>query len=211
MNLCFQTVVLETTVENPLDCKEIKSINPKGNQSWIFTGRTDAEAAIFWPPDVNSRLIGKDLDAGKDWGKEENRVTENQMIGWQYRLNGQVWANSGRWWRIGKPGVLQCIGSQRWDTTEQLDKNSKMFSRFIYVIACIRVNAFYGQIIFHRMDISHFVHLCWWTHLLFLPLALVNMLQWTLHTGAVGVLVFSLFGIRTLKWSALLTSGLDYI
>ena len=78
-NWCFQTVVLEKTLENPLDSKEIKLVNPKGNQPWIFFGRTDAkgEVPILWSPDENSQLIGKDLDAAKDWGEEEKEVTED--------------------------------------------------------------------------------------------------------------------------------------
>ena len=89
-NWCFWSVVLEKTLESPLDNKEIKPINPKGNQRWIFIRRTDAEAEapILWPPDVKSWLIGKDPDAGKDWGQEENRVTENEMVGWHHWLNG---------------------------------------------------------------------------------------------------------------------------
>ena len=75
-------MVLEKTLESPLDCKEIKSVNPKGNQPWIFIGMTDAEAEapIFWPPDVKSQLTGKNPDAGKDWGEEENRATEDEMV-----------------------------------------------------------------------------------------------------------------------------------
>ena len=81
-NWCFWTVVLEKTLENPLDCKEIQPVHPKGNQSWIFIGRTDAEAeaSILWPPDVKNLLIGKDPDAGKDWGQEENGMTEDEML-----------------------------------------------------------------------------------------------------------------------------------
>ena len=73
-NWCFWTVVLEKTLDNPLDSKEIKPVNPKGNQPWIFIGRTDAEAPILWPPDMKCWLIGKDPDAGKDWGQEEKRM-----------------------------------------------------------------------------------------------------------------------------------------
>ena len=87
-NWCFWTVVLEKTLESLLDCKEIKLVNPKGNQSWILIGRTDAEAPILWPPDAKSRLIGKDTNAGKDWGQEEKRVAEDEMVGWHHRLNG---------------------------------------------------------------------------------------------------------------------------
>ena len=88
-NWCFWTVVLES-LENPVDCKEIKPINPKGNQSWIFIGGTDAEAEapILWPPDAKSLLIGKDPDAGKDWGQEKTKMTEGEMAGWHHWLNG---------------------------------------------------------------------------------------------------------------------------
>ena len=81
-NWCFQSVVLEKTLESPLDSKEIKPINPKGDQPWIFIGRTDAkaEAPILWPPDANSWLIGKDLDAGKDWRQEEKEAAEDEMV-----------------------------------------------------------------------------------------------------------------------------------
>ena len=89
-NWCVWTVVLEKTLESPLDCKEVKPVNPKGNQSWIFTGRIDseAEAPILWPPDAKSRLIRKDPDAGKDWGQEQKGTTEDVMVGWHHRLNG---------------------------------------------------------------------------------------------------------------------------
>ena len=83
-------MVLEKTLESPLDCKEIKPVNPKGNQPWIFIGRTDAEAEapILWPPHVKSRIIRKDPDAGKDWGQEEKGTTEVKMILWYHWLNG---------------------------------------------------------------------------------------------------------------------------
>ena len=89
-NWCFRIVVLEKTLQSPLDSKEIKTVNPKGNQPWIFIGRIDAEAEvpIFWPPDVNSQLIGNDPDAGKDWEQEEKRVTEDETVGWDHLLNG---------------------------------------------------------------------------------------------------------------------------
>ena len=89
-NWCFWNVVLEKTLESPLDCKEIKPVNLKGNQSWIFIGETDAEAEapILWPPDAKSWLIGKDPDAGKDWGQEEKGITEDEMVGWHHRLYG---------------------------------------------------------------------------------------------------------------------------
>ena len=89
-NWCFWTVVLEKTLESSLDCKEIQPVNPKGYQSWIFTGRTDdakAKTPILWPPDVKNWLTGKDPDAGKDWWQEEKRMTEDEMIGWHHWLN----------------------------------------------------------------------------------------------------------------------------
>ena len=115
-NRYFWTVVLEKTLESPLDCKEIKPVNPKGNQSWIFIGRTDAETEtlILWPPDTKNWLIGKDPDAGKDWRQKEKGTTEGEMTGWHYRLYGHwVWASCGSWWWTGRPGVLQFMGSQR--------------------------------------------------------------------------------------------------
>ena len=87
-NWCFRTAVLEKTFESPLDSKDIKSVDPKGNQSWILTGRTDAEAPILWPPDVKNWLTGKDPDAGKDWRQEEKGTTEDEMVGWHHWLNG---------------------------------------------------------------------------------------------------------------------------
>ena len=83
---CFWTVVLEKTLESPLGCKEIKSVNPKGNQSWIFIGRTDAdtEVLILWPSDARSWLTGKDQYAGKDWRQKEKGTTENEMVGWDH-------------------------------------------------------------------------------------------------------------------------------
>ena len=88
-NWCFWTVVLEKTLESPLDSKEIQPVNHKGNQSWIFTGRTEAEAEapILWPPDAKSWLIWKDPDTGKDWRGEEKGMTEDEMVGWYHWLN----------------------------------------------------------------------------------------------------------------------------
>ena len=107
----FQIVTLDKTLESPWDFKEIKPVNPKGSQPWIFFGRTDAEAEslILWPHDAKNQLTGKDPDAGKDWGQEEKGVTEDEMDGWMTSLTQWTWAwaNSGRWWRTGKPGMLQ--------------------------------------------------------------------------------------------------------
>ena len=89
-NWCFWTVVLEKTLESSLDCKEIQPVHPKGNQTWIFIGRTHIEVKtpILWPPDVKSWLIWKDPDAGKDWRREEKGTTEDKMVGWHHRLDG---------------------------------------------------------------------------------------------------------------------------
>ena len=89
-NWCFLTVVLEKTLESPLNCREIKPVNPKGDQSWISIGRTDveAEAPILWPPDAENWLIGKDPDAGKDWRQKEKGTTEDEMVGWHHWLDG---------------------------------------------------------------------------------------------------------------------------
>ena len=110
-NVCFWTVVLEKTLESPLDCKEIQPVLPKGDQSWVFIGRTDvqAETPILWPSDVKSWLIGKDPDAGKDWGQEEKGTTEDEMIGWHHRLNAH-----GFGWTLGVDdgqGGLVCCSS----------------------------------------------------------------------------------------------------
>ena len=89
-NWCFWTVVLKKTLESPLDCKDIQPVRPKGDQSWVFIGRTDVEAEtpILWPSDVKSWLIGKDPDAGKDWGQEEKGMAEDDMVWWHHWLNG---------------------------------------------------------------------------------------------------------------------------
>ena len=91
-NSCFSTVVLKKTLESPLDCKEIQLVHSKGDQSWVFIGRTDVEAEIpiLWPPDAKSWLIWKDPDVGKDWGKEEKGMAEDEMVGWRHWLSGHV-------------------------------------------------------------------------------------------------------------------------
>ena len=102
--------------ESPLDCKEIKPVHPKGDQSWVFIRRTDVEAEtpILWPPDVKSWLIWKDPDAGKDWGQEEKGTIEDEMVGWHH-LTQWTWVcvDSGSWWWTGRPRVLWFMGSQR--------------------------------------------------------------------------------------------------
>ena len=123
-NWCFWTVVLEETLESPLDCKEIQPVHPKGDQSWVFIGKTDVEpeTPILWPPDAKSWLIGKDPDAGKDWRQEEKGMTEDEMVGWHHWLNGREFEQA--------PGVgdgqrsLVCCspwGRKESDMTERLN------------------------------------------------------------------------------------------
>ena len=121
---CFQTVMLEKTLEGPLDSKGIKPFSPKGNQPWIFT---EAEAPILWPPDAKNQIIGKDSDAGKNWRQEEKGTTEDDMVGWHHQLNGhefeQTLGNSK-----GK-GSLVCYsqwGCKESDTTEWLSLKLKL-------------------------------------------------------------------------------------
>ena len=116
-NWSFWTVVLEKTLEHPLECKEIQPVHPKGSQSWVFFGRNDAKAEtpILWPPHAKSWLIGKDSDAGRDWGQGEKGTTEDEMAEWMASPTQWtwVWVDSGSWWWIGWPGVLRFMGSQR--------------------------------------------------------------------------------------------------
>ena len=123
-NWCFCSVVLEKTLESPLNYKEIQPVHPKGDQSWVFFGWTDVEAEIpiLWLPHVKSWLIWKDPDAGRDWGQEEKRMTEDEMAGWHHRLNGHEF-----WWTPGVgdgQGGLACCspwGCKESDMTERLN------------------------------------------------------------------------------------------
>ena len=123
-NWCFWTVVLEKTLESALDCKEIQPVHPKGDQSWVFFGRNDAKAEtpVLWPPHAKSWLIGKDSDAGRDWGQEEKGMTEDKMAGWHHGLDGleSEWTPGVGDWR----GGLACCdswGRKESDTTEWLN------------------------------------------------------------------------------------------
>ena len=122
-NWCFWTVVLEKTLESPLDCKEIQPVHPKGDQFWVFTGRTDAEAEtpILWPPAVKSWLTWKDHDAGKDWGQEKG-MTEEEMAGWHHQLKGHEFGST---LGVGdeQEGLACCSpwGRKQSDTTERLN------------------------------------------------------------------------------------------
>ena len=129
-NWCFWTVVSEKTLEGPLDCKEIQQVHPKGDQSWVFIGRTDVEAEtpILWPPDAESWLIGKDPDAGKDWEQEEKGTTEDEMAWWHHWFNGHEFG-----WTLGvgdgQGGLVCCSswGRKESDTTEQLNWTDTVF------------------------------------------------------------------------------------
>ena len=126
-NLCFWTMVLEKTLESPLDCKEIQPVHSKGDQSWVFFGGNDAktETPILWPPHAKSWLIGKDPDAGRDWGQEEKGTTEDEMAGWHHRLDGHEFEQAlgvGD----GQGGLACCSswGHKESDTTERVNKLS---------------------------------------------------------------------------------------
>ena len=143
-NWCFWTVMLEKTLESPLDCKEIQPVHPKGDQSWVFIGRidTEAETPILWLPHAKSWLTGKDPDAGKDWGQEEKGTTEDEMVGWHHRLNGH-----GFGWTPavgdGQGGLACCSswGHKESDTTEQLNWTELMSPQLCvaFPIFCFRV------------------------------------------------------------------------
>ena len=137
-NWCFWTVVLEQTVESPLDFKEIQPVHPKGNQSWIFIGRSDAEAPTLWPPDAKNWLIGKNPDAGKDRRQQEKGTTEDEMVGWHHQLDGHEFEQA--------PGVgdgqesLVCCspwGCKESDTTEWTDWEQSKKQRLSSQILCV--------------------------------------------------------------------------
>ena len=123
-NWCFWSVVLEKTLESPLDSKEIKPVNPKGNQSWIFIERADVEAETptLWPPDVKNWLIRRDPDAGKDWRQEEKGMTEDEMVGWHHWLNGHEFEQAPGV-GDGQGGLVCCSpwGRKKSDMNERLN------------------------------------------------------------------------------------------
>ena len=143
-NWCFWTVVLEMTLESPLDNEEIQPVHPTGNQSWVVIGRIDAEAEtpIIWPPNVKNWLTWKDPDAGKDWRQKEKGTTEDETVGWYHRING-VWVNFGSWWWMGRPDVLQSMGLQRvghdwttelnWTELKVTNTNTLIYFFFFYL------------------------------------------------------------------------------
>ena len=134
-NGCFWTVVLEKTLESPLHHKEIQPVHPKGDQSWMFIGRTDAEAEtpILWPPDAKNWLIRKDPDAGKDWRQQEKAMTEDEMVGWHHWLNGHEFEQV---LEVGEEqGSLVCCspwGPKESDMTEQLNWTELIYNSLAY-------------------------------------------------------------------------------
>ena len=151
-NWCFWTVELEKTLESPLDCKEIQPVHPKGDESWVFIGRTDfeAETPILWPPDAKSWLIWKDPDAGKDWGQEEKEMTEDEMVGWCHWLNGH-----GFGWTPGdgdgQGGLPWCgsWGCKRSNMTEWLNWTELIYvdvgklKKNLYLSINIQISSFF--------------------------------------------------------------------
>ena len=149
-NWCLWTVVLEKTLESPLDCKEIQPVPPKGDQSWVFIGRTDAEAEtpILWPPDAKNWLIGKDPDAGKDWGQEEKGMTEDEMAGWPHRLDGhefewtlEVGYGQGglaccNSWGYEESDMTECLTELNWIAHSFSSKKQASFNFMAAVIIC---------------------------------------------------------------------------
>ena len=151
-NWCFWTMVLEKTLESPLDSKEIQPVNPKGNQSWMFIGRTDAEAEtpILWPPNVKNWLTGKDPDAGKDWGQEEKGKTEDEMVGRHHQLDGHEFELSPG---VGDgQGSLACCspwGRTELDPTEWLNWTEYVLrSNFSWLCwVCLAACGFFAEVL----------------------------------------------------------------
>ena len=179
-NWCFWTVVLEKTLESPLDCKEIKPVNPLGNQSWIFIGRTEAEAEapVLWPPDAKNWLIGKDPGVGKDERQKEKVTTEDEMVRWHHHLCPTqwtwVWASSRSCWWTGEPGVLQSMGLQRvgHDWTNELNWTELMATSTYSYGSCLHSISFPLFCFQHTHDFDFIVCNYWYIwiyicHLLF--------------------------------------------
>ena len=168
-NWCFWTVVLEKTPESPLGCKEIQPVHPKGDQPWVFFGRTDAKAEtpVLWPPHAKSWLIGKDSDAGRDWGQEEKGKTEDEMAGWHHRLDGREFE-----WTLGVgdgQGGLACCdswGCKESDMTERLNWTEYFsvwmyYSLFIYSSTEGHIDCFQVLAIMNKHVIKTCVILVW--------------------------------------------------
>ena len=137
LNWYFWAVVLEKTLESPLDCKEIQPVNPKRNQSWIFIERTDAEAEAptLWPPEVKNWLIGKDPDAGKDWVQEEKEMTEDKMVGWHHQLDGHE-SEQALGGGDGQGSLACCSPWGRKELGTKLNNNKMVLSFCAYIFSC---------------------------------------------------------------------------
>ena len=158
-NWCFWSVVLKT-FESPMDCKEIQPVHPKGNQFWIFIGRTDneAETPILWPPDAKSWLIWKDPDAGKDWGPEEKGMTEDEMIGWHHQFDGHEFEQA--------PGLL--MDREAWRAAVHgVTKNQTQLSDWTELKAALRVDVCIVLWAPPALHLGAFVHI--WSKKFHLP------------------------------------------
>ena len=154
--------MLKKTLENPLDCKEIQPVHPKGNQSWIFTAKTDAEAGtpILWSPDAKNKLLGKDPDAGKEWRQEEKGKTEDEIVGWHHQLDGQEFEQAGG--VCDGQGSLACCsswGRKELDMTERLNWTDLMLIAVYYchgeiikTFSCSNFLSVKGDLILHKIN-----------------------------------------------------------
>ena len=186
-NWCFWTMVLEKTLESPVDCKEIQSVLPKGDQSWVLIGRIDAEAEtpILWPPDVKNWLIGKDPDAGKDWRREEKGTTEDKMAGWHHQLDGRESEHA--------PGVgeASCALCAYWSSVYLLWRNVYLDLLPIYWLGCLFV-FFYIKLceLLYILEINH------WLVTLF-----ANIFSQSLGCFFVNVVYGFLYCVKTFKFN----------
>ena len=182
-NRCFWTMVLEKTLESPLDCKEIQPVHSKGDQSWVFIGRTDAKAEtpILWPPHAKSWLIGKDSDAGRGWGQEEKGTTEDEMAGWHHRLDGHEFE-----WTLGVgdgQGGLACCdswGRKESDTTEWLNWTELKFEVKNYITSLLTYKVF--------LNFPLYWFCLFATHLHFINIILQNICMSYLHGRLCGII-----------------------
>jgi len=161
-NWGFWTVVLEKTLESPLVSKEIKPVNPKGNQPWIFIGRTDAEAPILWVPDVKSWIMRKDPNIGKDWRREEKGTTEDEMVGWHHRLNGHEFEQALEYGE-GQGGLVCCssLGCKESDMTEWLNNTDENLCwTSFHMIACY-LHVLRWDICSDLLSIGFWLSYCW--------------------------------------------------
>ena len=162
-NWCFWTVVLEKTLESHLNCKEIQPVHPKGNQSWIFIGRTDAEAEapILWLPDAKSQLIRKDPDAGKDWRQKEKGTTEDEMVGWHHHFNeqelGQTLGDGEGQWGLAYSSPWGC---KELNTTWQLNRQTNWMQTYLQCVRKCMLSRCHVHLFVNPWTVAHQVPLC---------------------------------------------------